>query len=787
MADAFISRLYAEDRRLFGDKQAADRRAKLPQADKDRLAAKENWDAYVRSRDSGHLDWVKMARKCDAYYSGDQWEEGVVNELDSQNRPHLTINQVKSTVNAIKGEYIKSQQEITFQPRGRGATTEVARALSLVMKQIQYNNKSRWNETTVLEDGLIEDRGYFDIRIDFDDNVLGEIREVVRDPRDVLLDPGAKEYDPATWKEVITTRWLTPDEIEAMWGRGKADQLRYREFGARYGHDSIQFDVPTATFGDIDNTAHYAYAGDSLEVARVRIIERQHKKLARCRYFVDPDEGDMRPVPDNWDDARAQEHAAKFDLDILEKPTMRIRWTVSADDVLLQDDWSLYKRFTIIPFFPYFRRGKPTGLVRDLLSPQDMLNKVSSQELHVVNTTANSGWMFEEGSLVNMDADDLEVVGAKTGLVLEYRKGAAAPEKIQPNQVPTGLNMIAQKAQVYFRQVSGVPETFMGLSSREVSGVTIKEQNQAATTPMEVVFDNLQKTRQYRADHMLDLIQAWYTETRLVKVTELDIDGREQSYEMQVNQVEEVYGEDGQLVESRILNDLTLGEYTVVATSVPHHETMQDTIFSQCIQMREIGVAVPDWVLLENSRLPNRREVAEVVKQLQGMAEPTPEEVERQVMMEMLQLQGMQASVRGMMAKAALDEAMAQKALVEAGVAQQQPFIEMQSRGAELRMQMEMMDRELQGKIAELQTRIAIAREKNDTVRFTSQVETLGKRTSAALQYDAALKKIAAGANANVSKLLGYLRRYGVQLLDSGGSPASEKPGVQQNKLALVA
>lgn len=746
MADAFIARLFAEDRRLFGDRKASgSKKGAVTKQDQDRQAAEDNWNAYVRSRDSGHLDWVKMARKCDSYYSGDQWEQSVTDQLDSEGRPHLTINQVKSTINAIKGEYIKSQQEISFQPRGKGATSEVANALSQVIKQIQYNNKSRWNETTVLEDGLIEDRGYFDIRIDFDDNVFGEIREVARDPRDVLLDPGAKEYDPSTWKEVITTRWLTPDEIEAMWGPEKAERLRYREFASRFGHDSVQFDVPTATFGDMDMIGTYVPdSEDNLNVTRVRIIERQYKKLTRCKYFVDPVEGDMREVPENWDDQKVAEHASKFDLDVLEKPKLKIRWTVSADDVLLEDGWSLYKRFTVVPFFPYFRRGKPTGLVRDLLSPQDMLNKLSSQELHVVNTTANSGWIFESGSLVNMDADDLEIIGAKTGLVLEYMKGSTPPEKIQPNQVPSGLAELSAKAQIYFRQVSGIPETFLGHSSREVSGVAVSEQNAAATTQLEVVFDNLTRTRQYRAEFMLELIQDWYTETRLIQVTELDIDGRVQTNEVKINEVQETFNPETQeTVESKVLNDLTLGEYAVVVTSVPHHETMADTIFSQVLQMREAGVAIPDWVLIENSRLPNRAEVSEVVKQVQGMAEPTPEELEFQQMQQELALQAQQAQIRGLMAKAALDEAAAQKALAEADAVSKQVLLDAQARGMEMRLEFEKMDRELQAKIGDLQTRRAIAREKNDTERFKSMVEGMVTRTGNALKHDADLKKIA--------------------------------------------
>jgi hypothetical protein len=758
MADIFIQRLFEQDRAQTGKMRRGDVPTTLPKQDQERYTAVDNWNAYSRSRDNGHNDWVKIARRCDAYYSGNQWDQETIDSLDQERRPHLTINQVLSTINSVKGEYIKAQQEISFQPRGKGATTEVARALSFVVKQVQYNNRSRWNETQVLEDGLIEDRGYFDLRLDFEDNVMGEIRETVRDPRDVLLDPGAKDYDPATWKEVIVTRWLTPDEIEAFYGREKAEPLRHRTFASRFGNDSVEFDLPTKTFGDETNPNGFVpdTHEDSLTVKRIRVIERQHKKLTRATFFVDPQEGDMRLAPDDWNDEQLAAHAARFDLDVLERPLLRIRWTVSADDILLEDDWSIYDSFTIVPFFPFFRRGQPTGMVRHLLSPQDMLNKISSQELHVINTTANSGWIFESGSLVNMDADDLETVGAKTGLILEFKKGSTPPEKILPNQVPTGLNNISAKAQVYFRSVSGIPETFMGQSSREVSGVTVEAQNQAATTQLEVVFDNLEKTRQYRADLMLELIQKFYTETRLVQVTELDIDGHEQTTEFNVNEIEvevdPVTGEELPSAEETIINDLTLGEYSVVVTSVPHHETMADTIFSQVLQMREAGVAIPDWVLIENSRLPNRAEVSEVIKQLQGMAEPTPEEVEMQLMQQQLMLQGQQAQVRGMIADALLSEAQAAKAMAEAGAVEQELALRAQEIGINMRTQLESMDKDLQQKIAELETRLQISREKNATERSNVQIEQMGKRLQTALKTQVDLKKIAQPAPKNNSQ-----------------------------------
>lgn len=722
MADMFIQRLEQADR---GDSLEP---RKPTQAEADQQAANRNWRAYVRARDNGHLDWLKIAKKCDQYYTGDQWEKDVTDDLDGQQRPHSTINMVLSTVNSILGEHIRQRQEILFSPRGKGATEDVAAALSFVAKQIQYNNKSHWCEQQVVADGLVEDRGYYDMRIDFSDNVQGEVREIALDPRDVLLDAGAKEYDPNTWKEVIRTRWLTPDEIAVFYGRKKADQLTERAVSARFSSDSVEFETGHRPYGAQEGSE---FADDTLDpdevrrVRRIRIIERQWKKFARGVYFVDPEEGDLRRVPDNWDEERSIGHAAKFGLDMIERPELRIRWTVSADDILLYDEWSLYNRFTVIPFFPYFRRGKPTGLVRHLLSPQDMLNKITSQELHVVNTTANSGWIFESGSLINMDTDDLEKVGARTGLILEYKKGSTPPIKIQPNQVPSGLDHIATKAQIFFRNVSGLPETFVsGQSSREISGVAFDKQNQAGSGSLDVVWDNLAKTRQYRAEFMLELIQQWYTETRLIQVTELDEDGHEVSRDMEVN-VGEV---DQETAEEQILNNLALGEYSVIVTSQPHYAAVQDEEFAQLLEMRNAGIAIPDWAIVEVSRHRNKKEIAEVIKKIQGMSDPTPEEIQMQLEAQKLALMGQQAQVRGLIADAMNKEAQAQLALAKAKGEEQKPFVEMQKMGVELRAKLEAMNTELEKSIREIEARLAISREKNETIRFEAQMESMTRR-----------------------------------------------------------
>jgi len=699
------------------------------------------WQAYTRARDAGHLEWVEEARNFDNYYYGDQWEDETKQTLDAQGRPYYSVNLVLSTVNAVVGEYIKSRQDISFVPMGKGANQEAASSLRFLFKQIATNNKSEQKEKTVFMDGLIQDRGYFYYYMDFSDNAEGEIRELVLDPTDVILDPGASEYDPSTWNEVFISRWMTPDQIGALYGMEFRDQIELAAANGTYGHDSIEWEAPT--FGGDHQVTEQFFVPEHDEVKRVkriRVIERQYRKLARTAYFVDTPTGDMRPVPEGWEKERSVAFAKQNDLQIIWKPERRVRVTVTADKTILHDGWSMFSKIALVPFFPYFRRGRPFGLVRNLVDPQDMLNKVTSQELHVVNTTANSGWIFQTGSLVNMDRDDLTTQGSKTGLVLEVTQGAEMPQKIQPNQIPSGLAEIGSKAGVFFREISGVNEAQLG-TQRSDSSKALDARRQGGMVQQEIIFDNLAQTRELRAEIMLEMVQNYYTETRLIQVFSKNEDGDVEQNELEINQpVMQVDPETQEAVES-IRNDMTLGEYSVVISTIPRRETYDEGLFDQLMQMRENGVQIPDHVLIENSQLPDKADVVETVKQIQGLAAPSPEEMQRQQQLQELEMRLLNAQVMNEEAQAIERKANAMKLQAQAGEAQQKPEVEKLRIGTEARVEMEKAGINYKQNQDDLQTRIRIAAGKEATMKTISQNESMTQRNVAGMNRMAGLQK----------------------------------------------
>ena len=573
--------------------------------------ASEQWTRFQYCRDRGHLEFINKADKCEKFFAGDQWLQADLNALQLQKRPALTINKIISTLGTLFGEQIYNRSETIFRPAS-GATAETAEALTKVFKQISQNNQLPWARSELFADGVIRSRGFVDIRLDFTDSIQGEVLIENLNSKNVVIDPDAEEYDPDHWMDCFITKWVTPQDVAVLYSEDDAEYLKIKDGSSfPYGYDSIE--RVRDRFGGVLPLAGYYGVHEPHGIRRnVRLLERQYRRLDKQLHFVDVTSGDTRAIPQEWDRNRIAQvvEKARGRVSVTKKLVKRIRWTVTADNVVLHDDWSPYKHFTPVPYFPYFRYGRTIGLVENLLGPQELLNKTSSQELHVVNTTANSGWKLKAGALKNMSIEELEQKGATTGLVLELDDVAAA-EKIQPNSTPQGLDRLSYKAEEHIKTLSNISDSMQGFDREDVAAKAIQAKQSRGSINMTKVMDNLERSDFLVARNVLDIVQEYYTEPRLLHITHDDL--LQQPETLEVNAYDEALNE--------IVNDLTIGEYSIIITSQPFRATLEDSQFEQGMAMREAGIQLPDDILIENSRLQRK---SDIVKRLQA-AQNSPE------------------------------------------------------------------------------------------------------------------------------------------------------------------
>jgi hypothetical protein len=315
--------------------------------------------------------------------------------------------------------------------------------------------------------------------------------------------------------------------------------------------------------------------------------------------MVFPDSGDIKIIADM---TKAQVDQAKQAGAVASsRMRKRIRWIVSTYCATIFDNYSPYEHFTVVPYFAFFRRGQTRGMVDNGIGPQEALNKAVSQYIHIVNSSANSGWTVEENSLTNMDTDDLEVNGAKTGLVVEFKKGATPPAKIQPNQVPNGVDKLIDRATQALKDVT-VPDSMRGLQGSAVSGVAKQADQFASQQQLAVPLDNLAYTRHMLAKRIMKLVQRYYDSYRIFKITDMDpITGKPVLSILEVNKLDPATG--------TYLNDLTVGTYDVEVGEQPMNITFENGQFQQALEMRKEGIKIPDATVVRYSNLSDKAEI----------------------------------------------------------------------------------------------------------------------------------------------------------------------------------
>lgn len=608
------------------------------------------YDNYRYCNDNGHSDWLELAQQCFNYWRSKQWDERVKAQLEREGRPALTFNIIESLVRAMKGMQRALRNDVRFTPV-QGTDAESARVQDAIWLHIQNQNQLDFIETDLYEKGLITGRAYYDVRVSYDESIQGDVIIKTRRSQDIILDPSADQYDPKEWPQVLDRRWVSYDDIEHMLGKEKAD-------AAFHNGTPDYYDVEDIEHGRaLGRMPYYSMDGmvDSKKVRGMLLLGRQYYVNKEKEMFVDLKTGDMSEIPETWDRERvgrvielASQRGTR--ISTMKRKVKTVRWTVTCDNALMHDDDSPYKNFNIVPFFPTFVDGVSMGAVESLIDPQQLFNKMTSQELHIISTTANSGYKLLTGALVGMTRQELERDGAKAGFVAELTRMDGL-EKIQPNQVPAGHDHLSDKADRIMRQIAGTPDGGRGFSRDDASQDKVLQDQAGQAVNFAAWLANLHRTKQLLASRVLDCVQAHYDSEREIMITQGSV------YKPQVQSI--------QINDGSYVNDVSRGKYSTVLVPAPSRTTMSKEDFDLMIKLRtEVGIQIPDDLLIELCPASNK---AQLVQALQGDSNERQKAAEELAQQQaQVELQKGQAAVEKEQSAAQLNAARAQKFTVEA-------------------------------------------------------------------------------------------------------------------------
>ena len=568
-------------------------------------------------------EWAELAKTCVDFFEGRQWSAEDVAKLTDEKRPAYKWNKIRPLVRLVQGYYNNNRTDVKYQPSHDGTGNQrTAEALTKIGKQIATSNRKRYTDTSVFIDGMLTGRGYYDVRLSYAKNILGEQRVTDRDPFAIGLDPDGQTYDlNESCNFVYEGRWVSVDEVGFTYG-AQAQALLSPFFGSRYRGgvpagivEEYEEIAPWRTFGGGSNqSATTRYMNDYLaqvyDPARkcIRLIDMQHKVPMMMRYMVDLETGHKEPVPDSFDDDRVGKMMAWLDerywmkskvspWKLVRLPGHKIRWTTLVGDIIVYDKWSQYETYTLIPFFPYFRRGQTGGMVEDLIDPQKAYNKSRSAEIDIVTRTAHAGWMYHKDGLTPDGKEQIENYGAMPGVNIEWKgEQWMAPRKIEPGAPPMAMERLQQKDGADLKEISGINDSALGQLDRVQSGRAIEARQRQSVLGIEPFMDNNKQTQELYGAKTLEIVQNSYTQRRVFAL----LTDRGEDETLIVND-EQASGE--------IVNDLALGHYDVAIDQTPLSATFLAAQFEEMLELVEKGIVPVEAIreeAIDASSIPHK-------------------------------------------------------------------------------------------------------------------------------------------------------------------------------------
>jgi hypothetical protein len=598
----------------------------IPQQDANRILLHAG--RFRRASDA-QRPWAETAKKCTDYLEGRQWSAADLAKLASEKRPALVINKIRPLINLVLGYFINNRTDCTFMPGFDGTgTTEIAQALTHIERQTSEMSEMSFVDAEVFLDGITTGRGFYDSRLSFKKNMLGTVTARGQDQFSTYLDPDAQEYDLNTGNFVMTSRWVSPEEVEWAYGKTICEMIGgfMQAGGVRSGmplslsgsSDEIS---PVRRFGmEEDDSQGWAYADyfhDFIDAARksLRLLDIQHYVRTRRWFFVDLETGDRRPVPDHWTKTQIERSLAWASergapMVVKEDMTRRLRWTHMIGDVIAYDAWAPYDTFTLTMFAPYFRRGFTQGMVEPLLDSQDEINKRRSARLNIVGRSANGGWIYAKGALTEEQKRNLERHGSTPGVQVEWdsKDGKLPPPSvIQPSTTPVAMAQLEQEADDAVKEIAGINDAALGMIDQAVvSGAALERRQRQTIIGLESYIANFRRTKALVGVKHLELYQQHYTEQRIVRYTG---PGR--------TPIQQIIN---QRTAAGIVNDISIGTYAIDITDTPLSKTFLEAQFEELLNLKQMGMPIPDDFLIDASSVPRKEELKMALSQARQMA-----------------------------------------------------------------------------------------------------------------------------------------------------------------------
>jgi len=599
--------------------------------------------------------WCKEAEEDFAFSVGKQWEDADKDKLERAGVPAMTINKIQPNIFMVSGYQRQNRPDIVAYPEGDEDSLSAEIVTRLIKNSVKLSN-AEYKSSEQFEDGIICGEGWIEPYIDYTKDLInGELCVKKLNPLSIFVDPSAIEYDLSDAEFIIKlTSGLSKNKILKLFPDKKIEIEKITNKTVSLG-DNGQETKQSLDYPMINNGG--AESDDIFLEDTYDLVEYQYKKYVSKYIVADKEIGEMKEAKDKEEAQLYVDQkntiAGQTIAKVIERVVPEI-WICSMVGETVVDEfispfYPKWKSFTPIPFYAHritipLKRGNENrihGIVRGLKDPQRELNKRRSQELRILNSTANSGWLIEEDTWKKKS--DVEKYGSTPGVSLEYKTGKPRPERITPSPLSQGHAQLAAENAQDMKEISGINTDLLAMNdSKSESGRAIHLRQQQGIVMLQRILDNFTFTTKLFGRFILSQLGELYTVESAIRVcgtgfikdnfttpvlVPSEVDGTPTPILDAQGQMQTQVDQEGvTAMFNMVLNDIDIGKYDVTIDQTNNSPTVKYGNYLMLTEMASKGMPIPPDVLIDEAMIgeSSKAKIKKAIASAQSMQNPMP-------------------------------------------------------------------------------------------------------------------------------------------------------------------
>lgn len=615
-------------------------------------------------------DWRSLANRACAYYDGDQLEPEVKQVLKARGQPSTIHNLIAPTIDGVLGMEAKSRTDLMV------ISDDADEAMEIMTEAVnaEYQDACRLGGVDRARADAYADQikaGLGWAEVIRSDDPFGARYKASRVHRDeVYWDWHSRQADMSDCRWLMRRRWVDVDECKSRFpSKARIIDYSVTDWNGFVDVSSVEGLDPLLVSAFDEWQSFSQRSSEWISTNRKRVLlQVVYYRTFEQRKVLMLDSG--RAIEFNKDDIAhlIAIQLGKAQLESRPVSVIREAWWVGPHHLIDRPCDAPYGLFPLIPFWGYRKdkSGEPYGLIARAMPAQDEVN------LRRIKLT----WLLQAKRVI-MDADAtnmprarvLEEIERADGLIElnpDRRNGksiAEAFEVQQDFQVASQQFQVMQDSVKLIQDTMGVYAAFLGQGSTGQSGVAISNLVEQGSTTLSEINDNYRFACQQLGQLVLGMV--------------LEDLGKRPNYPVTVNREDKMRRKQVVLnkqAEEGITNDITqLRAHIALAPiqqSAAYKQQLAERMTQAISQLPPEAQAVSFDLLVELMDVPNKAEFMERIRSTMSIPKKPEDMSEEELAAQQAQAEQAQAEqellMRELQAKVAEVEAKAAKWQAEA-------------------------------------------------------------------------------------------------------------------------